>query len=151
MDKQNVSIYRDHDDTALLLEQLNDTVPMRQIEAAIEKLTISADAKALLVDMSLITLNVGKVVLSLGKTILTFVIGILKRFPNTAFGIVIGVTVSILVGGIPLVGAVLGPLLGKLVTVFGLTMRAVADFKDAAIRSEIAALERKVAIVVAGG
>jgi hypothetical protein len=135
------------EEKAILLTELNQTAPMRQIEGAIEKLSISADAKALLLDMSRVTMKVGQAVLSLGKAVLTFVLDILKKFPNTAFGMVIGVTVAILVGGIPLVGAVLGPLLGKLVTVLGLTMGAIADFKDAAIRSEIALLEQKVALV----
>ena len=138
------------EERAIVVKQINDTAPMRQIERAIEKLSISADAKALLLDMSRVTMKVGQAVLSLGKAILTFVLGLLKKFPNTTFGIVVGVTVSVLVGGIPLVGAVLGPLLGKLVTVFGLTMGAIVDFKDAAIRSEIAVLERKFALATNG-
>lgn len=133
-----------------VLSELNKATPTRQLEAAIEKLAISADAKSLLLDLSRITMKVGEAVFSLGKAILTFVVNIVKKFPNTAFGLVIGLTVSVMVGGIPLVGFILGPVLGKLLTAFGLTMGAIADFKDATIRSEIAALERKVAIVAEG-
>ena len=133
-----------------VLSELNKATPTRQLEAAIEKLAISADAKSMLLDLSRITMKVGEAVFSLGKAILTFVVNIVKKFPNTAFGLVIGLTVSVIVGGIPLVGFILGPVLGKLLTAFGLTMGAIADFKDATIRSEIAALERKVAIVAEG-
>lgn len=133
-----------------LLAELNTVASTRQMGAAIEKLAISADAKSLLLDLSRITMKVGEAVFSLGKAILTFVVNIVKRFPNTAFGLVIGLTVSVMVGGIPVIGFILGPVLGKLLTAFGLTMGAIADFKDATIRSEIAALERKVAIVAEG-
>lgn len=133
-----------------LLAALNTVASTRQMGAAIEKLAISADAKSLLLDLSRITMKVGEAVFSLGKAILTFVVDIVKRFPNTAFGLVIGLTVSVMVGGIPVIGFILGPVLGKLLTAFGLTMGAIADFKDATIRSEIAALERKVAIVAEG-
>lgn len=133
-----------------LLNELNTVATTRQIEAIVEKLAISADAKSLLLDLSRITIKLGEAVCSLGKAILTFVVKIVKQFPNTAFGLVIGLTVSVLVGGIPVIGVILGPVLGKLLTAFGLTMGAIADFKDATIRSEIAALERKIAIVSEG-
>lgn len=137
-------------ESAVLVAQLNNTAPTRQIERAIEKLEISADAKALLLDMSRITMKVGQAVLSLGKAILTFVLDILKRFPYATFGIVVGVTVAVIVGSIPLVGAILGPLLGKLVAVFGLTAGTLIDFKDAAIRFEIAGLEEKLSLLSNG-
>jgi hypothetical protein len=133
-----------------VLNELNTVTSTRKVEAAIEKFAISADAKSLLLDISRITIKVGEVVFSYGRALLTFVVDLMKRFPNTSFGLVVGLTVSVMVGGIPVIGVILGPLLGKLLTAFGLTMGAIADFKDSAIRSEIAALERKVAIVVEG-
>ena len=133
-----------------LLKELNTLNSSRQIEAAVEKLAVSADAKSLLLDLSRITMKIGEAVFSLGKAILTFVVNMVKRYPNTAFGLVIGLTVSVMVGGIPVIGLILGPILGKLLMVFGLTMGALTDFKDAAIRSEIAALERKVSIIAEG-
>ena len=133
-----------------LLKELNTVHAPRLIEAAVEKLAVSADAKSLLLDLSRITMKVGNVLFSLGKSILTFVINTVKKFPNTTFGLVIGLTVSVMVGGIPVIGYILGPILGKLLTAFGLTIGAIADFKDASIRSEIAALERKMAFVAKG-
>lgn len=133
-----------------LLKELNTGHLPRQIEAVIERLSVSADVKSLLLDLSRITMKIGNALFSLGKAILTFVINTVKKFPNTTFGLVIGLTVSVMVSGIPVIGFILGPLLGKLLTAFGLTMGAIADFKDASIRSEIAALERKVAIVAEG-
>lgn len=150
MDNNNLRDGRAGQGTDELLAELNTVASTRQMGAAIEKLAISADAKSLLLDLSRITMKVGEVVFSLGKAILTFVVNIVKRFPNTAFGLVIGLTVSVMVGGIPVIGFILGPVLGKLLTAFGLTMGAIADFRDATIRSEIAALERKVAIVAEG-
>ncbi len=133
-----------------LLKELNNVLSLRNVEAVIERLSVSADAKSLLLDLSRITMKVGNALFSLGKAILTFVINTVKKFPNTTFGLVIGLTVSVMVSGIPVIGFILGPLLGKMLTAFGLTMGAIADFKDASIRSEIAALERKVAIVAEG-
>lgn len=133
-----------------LLKELNDVLSPRNVEAVIERLSVSADTKSLLLDISRITMKVGNTLFSLGKAILTFVINTVKKFPNTTFGLVIGLTVPVIVGGIPVIGYILGPILGKMLTAFGLTMGAIADFKDASIRSEIAALERKVAIVAEG-
>jgi hypothetical protein len=146
VDRDREEVWTAHSQDGLLKE-LNNVLSPRNVEAVIERLSVSADAKSLLLDLSRITMKVGSALFSLGKAILTFVINTVKKFPNTTFGLVIGLTVSVMVGGIPVIGYILGPLLGKLLTAFGLTMGAVADFKDASIRSEIAALERKVAIV----
>lgn len=134
-----------------LIADLNTTATERQIAAVIERLNISADAKALLHDLSRITMQVGKAVVQLGKKILSFVVDLVKRFPNTTFGLVLAVTLSTLVGGavggVWLVGPPLAAILSKLLILFGLTTGAVADFKEAGIRAEVAGLERKVAIV----
>jgi hypothetical protein len=149
-EKQDSSIGSDCADTVHLLQELNHTAPLRHLDAVIENMAISADAKMLLHDLTKVTLKIGTAVLAVGRAILSFALGAIKRYPNATFGLIVGATVAALVGGIPLVGAVLGPVLGKLLTALGLTMGAIADLKDATIRSEIAALERKVAIVAAG-
>ncbi|MCI1142063.1 hypothetical protein MOP88_06720 [Sphingomonas sp. WKB10] len=74
--------------------------------------------------------------------ILAFVFDLVERFPNTAFGVIVALVVSMLIASIPLLGLVLGPVLSPLLLAFGLAAGAIADLKDAPLRARVGALER---------
>lgn len=103
-----------------LLAELNTSLPLRRIGEQIDRLPLSADIKALLLDLAKVTAKVGGTVLRIGAKILTVVFDIISQFPNTVFGVVISVCIGLLIGSIPMIGALLTPFLMPLLVAFGL-------------------------------
>ncbi len=128
----------DDDANSLVLESMP---PKRVLRDRIDRLSVSADAKALLNDLLEMAIEVGGRVIA-GRRILAFVFDLVERFPNTAFGVIVASVVSTLIASIPLLGLVLGPLLSPLLLAFGLAAGAIADLKDAPLRARVGALER---------
>lgn len=129
-----------NDDTnALVLESMPSK---RALRDRIDRLSVSADAKALLNDLLDVVMDVGGRIIDAGRRILAFIFDLVERFPNTTFGVIVALVVSTLVASIPLLGLVLGPLLAPLLLAFGLAAGAIADLKDAPLRARVGALER---------
>lgn len=126
----------------IALADLSNPPSKRYLRDRIDRLAISADAKALLYDLADVTLEIGGKIVAAGRQILAFLFDLAKRFPNTAFGVIVALVVSSLIAAIPLLGVVLGPLLTPLLLAFGLASGALADLKEAAIRSRVSQLER---------
>ncbi|MFZ4986606.1 MAG: hypothetical protein ACOYLF_14190 [Blastocatellia bacterium] len=91
----------------------------RQIESFIDRLDISADAKANLASFAKVTVKVGREVLRIGRKILDVLFSFLRSFPGIGFGVIFAVVISTLLSAIPLVGAVLGPIASTLIIAFG--------------------------------
>lgn len=128
-----------NDDTRLTLF---DALPTkRDLRSRIDRLSLSADAKAVLNDILEVVVDVGGRVISVGRQVLTFVLDMMRRYPNTAFGLIVALVISTLIASIPLLGIVLGPLMAPLLLAFGLAAGAVADLKDAPMRARVAQLE----------
>lgn len=129
---------------------LFETMPgKKHLRFHIERLEVSADAKALLNDLLEVVIEVGGRVISAGHRIVTFVFDMMQRFPNTAFGVIVALVISSLIASIPLLGVLLGPLLTPLLLAFGLAAGAVADMQEVSIRSRIAKLEQHFAAATA--
>lgn len=126
----------------IALVDLSNPPSKRYLRDRIDRLAISADAKALLYDLADVTLEIGGKIVAAGRQILTFLFDLAKRFPNTAFGVIVALVVSSLIAAIPLLGVVLGPLLTPLLLAFGLASGALADLKEAAIRARVSQIER---------
>ncbi|TNC74921.1 hypothetical protein [Rubellimicrobium roseum] len=118
-----------------------DAPPRRDLSAALDRLPVSADAKALLHDLAKVTFTIGRQVLAIGRKIVAFALSLAKTFPNTIFGIILGVVVTMLVGSIPLVGALLASMVGPLLLAFGITMGAINDMRSGAIGACVAELQ----------
>jgi hypothetical protein len=129
----------DDDANSLVLEPMP---PKRALRDRIDRLSVSADAKALLNDLLEMAIEVGGRVIDAGRRILAFVFDLVERFPNTAFGVIVALVVSTLIASIPLLGLILGPVLSPLLLAFGLAAGAIADLKDAPLRARVGALER---------
>ncbi|HEX7874420.1 MAG TPA: hypothetical protein VF475_16020 [Sphingobium sp.] len=123
----------------------------RVLRDQIERLSISADAKALLNDLLDVVVEVGGRVIAAGRQILAFIFDLFQRFPNTTFGVIVALVVSSLIASIPLLGLVIGPLLSPLLLAFGLLAGAIADLKDAPLRARVADLERHFASATRNG
>ncbi|NBB40114.1 MULTISPECIES: hypothetical protein [Sphingomonadaceae] len=123
----------------------------RVLRDQIERLSISADAKALLNDLLDVVIEVGGRVIAAGRQILAFIFDLVRRFPNTTFGVIVALVVSSLITSIPLLGLILGPLLSPLLLAFGLVAGAIADLKDAPLRARVVDLERHFASATRNG
>jgi len=130
-----------NDREEMALTGISDPPSKSILRDSIDRLDISADAKALLNDILDMTVQAGGQVLAVGRQILAFVFDLVQRFPNTAFGVIVALVISSLIAAIPLIGALLAPLLTPLLVAFGLAAGAVADLKQAGIRSRISVLE----------
>lgn len=135
----------------LALESIEDAVPLRKIERMIDRLEISADAKALIMDIASLTVRVGEMIIAIGRKVVSFALGLIKKFPNTAFGIVIALIVGALLGsafgGIPLLGTVLVAKLKAILLIFGIAKGALTDMAGMPLRSAVDELVAKIAPV----
>lgn len=132
-------------DLVEVVREINTALPLRKITDRLERMVLSADVKAILLDLARISVKVGEVVLQIGRKILTVVFEILSRFPNTIFGVVIGVAIGMLIGSIPFLGAVLAPVLTPLMIAYGLTKGAIADLSNQKWASSVRDLEARLA------
>lgn len=127
------------------LSELGSALPLRKLDEFIERMALSADAKALLSDLGRLTVKVGGVLLQIGRQILTLALEIVKSFPNTVFGIVVTVAVWILLGSMGAVAGALGAFLTPLMLIFAVTKGMMADFAQAEWAASLRGLERKIA------
>lgn len=128
-----------------------DLIPLTKSEIRIEldRLAISADAKAVLDDIAAVTANVGGKIIVIGRQILHFLLDLFNQFPNTAFGAIAAFVVASLVASVPLVGALLSTFLSPLLLAFGIAGGAIADIQNSAIKSRIAQFENQLQTITA--
>lgn len=122
---------------------IDQSLTVRQIEKFLDRVDMSPDAKALLSDLMRVTIKVGTTVLQIGRQILTFIIDLVARFPNTTFGVIVGVVLTMLVAAVPLIGGVLAGVIGPLLIAFGIGMGAINDMRDASLRGKVAEFATK--------
>lgn len=134
----------ERDERAAALAVINSAGPLRTVIDRIDQLELSADAKALLRDLARITIRVGEAVVAIGRKVVDFAFELVKAFPNTIFGVIVGLIVAALVSTVPVFGAFLAPL----AVAFGLATGALEDVKDGGLRARVLDLERAVATVV---
>jgi hypothetical protein len=91
----------------------------RQIESLIDRLDISADAKANLASFAKVTVKVGREVVRIGRKLLDVLFSFLRSFPGIGFGVIFAVVITTLLSAIPLIGAVIGPIASTLIIAFG--------------------------------
>lgn len=132
-----------------IVTDLNSALPLRQLERMIDRLSISADVKALAMDVARFSCRIGEKVYNIGRKILTVTFDILQRFPNTTFGLVVGVVMGMILASVPLIGALIAPIATPLLVVFGMTRGAWADFQSAQWAEQIRSLESRLQQVVA--
>ena len=100
----------------------------REISRHIDNLNMPAEVKVLLDKMATVTIKVGKTIVKIGQKILEMVISIVKAYPNTAFGLVLGYILGLLIASIPILGWVFGSIATKLLIALGAWLGAKADF-----------------------
>lgn len=105
----------------------------RQIETFIDRLDISADAKANLASFAKVTLKVGREVVRIGRKIVDVLFSFLRSFPGIGFGVIFAVVITTLLGAIPLLGAILGTVASTLIVAFG----GYVDLKNPAFSARL--------------
>ncbi|MFL0588463.1 hypothetical protein ACH0BU_17805 [Sphingomonas olei] len=119
------------------------------IIARIDDLAISADAKHWLKHALDVSAEVGTRVVAIGREIVARILEFARAFPATTFGVIVGFTMGALIGSIPVVGLLLGPMVTPLLVALGLGTGAIADVKDGGLRARVTELERSVAAKLA--
>jgi len=126
------------------IEELNSTeIPESLLKSSIDNLNISADAKSMLYRITYITVKAGNIIIKLGKKILDIVISLFNSFPEAGFGLILGAILGILIGTIPVVGAVLGSTAIALLTALGFTLGIKEDIHNKSLAREIAKANKK--------
>ena len=125
---------------ATIAKDVNGSLPGRKIVALIERTNLSADMKALLNDLTKITVKVGSTILAIGRKILTFVFDLLKAFPAMAFGVLVALVLTALVGSIPIIGAAIASFLSGFLLLLGMGAGAVKDLSNPRINEKIDAM-----------
>ncbi|KHL24112.1 hypothetical protein PK98_15630 [Croceibacterium mercuriale] len=109
----------------------------RDLQNRLERLPLSADAKVLMAQLLDTTVDVAGRIMEVGRRILSFVLEMMKRHPATALGAIVGLTVTMLVGSVPLLGVVLGPVVGPLLTAFMISQGALTDMRNSSLGQQI--------------
>jgi hypothetical protein len=122
---------------------INRAMPLRKIRDLLDRTDLSADAKALLLDIANLTVTVGQFVLNIGRKIISVAFEIIQKFPKITFGVVISFIVVALVSAVPVVGAVMAAFTGPLLVACGLTIGALGDMKDASWTKPVTSLEEQ--------
>ena len=108
-----------------------------KLDSFIDNLDISADAKAIISDIKKSTIKIGNSIIKVGKRIIEIVLAIMRKFPNTTFGFILGIIISALIGSIPIMGILFGAIAPLIVAAFTLG-GALEDVKDKALVRKIA-------------
>lgn len=127
---------------AMETSTVSGTLPnRRELMEKLDRLTMPADVKRILAQLAVAVVEVGGKLVEAGRRIVAFLLDAMRSFPNTAMGIVVALTVSMLVASVPFLGALLAPLLTPILLAFGLTRGMLADMKDNGLRRRIEGLE----------
>ena len=113
------------------------SLPERKLVQLIERTNLSADLKAILTDLTRLTMKIGGKVLDIGRKILSFVFDLVKAFPGIAMGAIAALVVTALVAGIPLLGPPLSALLGPLLLALGIGAGALKDLTNENLEARI--------------
>ena len=113
----------------------------REVLDRLDRLSMPADAKRILAQVAVATVEVGGKLVEAGRRIVSFLLEAFHWFPNTTVSVIVSLTVSMLIASVPILGTMLAPLLTPLLLAFGLTRGALADIQDNALRGRIDGLE----------
>lgn len=101
-----------------------------EIRRIIDNLDIPAEAKALLMELFNFSIKVGTVVLEVGKKIIEIVKVLAKNFPHITAGMIIGVTLSLLVSVIPIIGPLLSWICTPLFLILGIGAGVLKEIEN---------------------
>lgn len=119
------------------IKEANSALPTRKLNQLIERTNLSADMKALLIDVASITAKVAGTVITIGRKILTVVLDLVKVFPSVTLGVIAALVISALIAAIPLVGGLLASALSSILLLVGVGKGALQDLSSPALDERI--------------
>ena len=119
------------------IKEANSALPTRKLNELIERTSLSADMKALLIDVASITAKVAGTVITIGRKILTVVLDLVKVFPSVTLGVLAALVISALIASIPLVGGLLAGALSSVLLLVGVGKGALQDLSSPALEERI--------------
>ncbi len=128
-----------------------DILPSRrELNAKLDRIAMPADAKVLMGKLLDTTAEVAGKIVEVGRRIIAFIIDLMDRYPGTVLGLGVGLTLTVLLGSIPILGMILGPVVGPLMAAFMVTSGALADLRNSAIEKQIELFGAKLDAALAG-
>lgn len=110
---------------------------LRKLKEMVDRTSLSADMKALLIDVAGITVKVGNAIVAIGRSIVSIALWLSENTPFTALGVALALVLTTIIGAVPLIGGVLVLALNKLLLLAGLTLGAIHDIRQNAMKSAL--------------
>lgn len=127
------------------LEIINQSPSLRVIKSYLDQSELSADMKSILYDVAKFSVKIGETVIAIGRRIFEIAITLLKKFPNTAIGALIGAVIATVIGGTlgsimigsfaPFAG--LAAFLSKIVVLLGVSKGFIDDLRKNVAKTEM--------------
>lgn len=121
----------------MAIKEANSSLPARKLKDLIERTNLSADMKALLTDISTITMKVAGKLITIGRKILTIVFDLIRVFPAITVGVVAALVLTSIIASIPLVGGALAGALSSILLLLGIGKGALTDLSNPALNDRI--------------
>lgn len=109
------------------IEPLQPEMEKEELKNRVNALDLSAKAKALLWSLVDRVVVLGGHLWKLGQKVVEMVIGVVEQFPSASVAAVAGLTLKALLDSIPLIGWLLGPVVGTIAAVLLLSAGVVID------------------------
>ena len=127
------------------LEDINsEYISLRRIKSYIRNLEIPAEAKVILTELLKVTVKVGGHLYRIGRKMVEIAIVLATKFPAITFALIVTSFINLLIAAIPLLGPVLVPIVGPLVTATGLAIGAYKDIVNPELKERMEELVRKI-------
>ena len=121
----------------MAIKEANSSLPARKLKDLIERTNLSADMKALLNDITAITMKVAGKLITIGRKILTIVFDLIRVFPTITVGVVAALVLTSIIASIPLVGGALAGALSSILLLLGIGKGALTDLSNPALNDRI--------------
>ena len=129
---------------------LDFSMPLKGIQTELARLAISADMKALMLDLASFTVTVAGKVIALGRKILQVALALIRVFPHVAFGAAVVLILGQLISNIPVIGPKMSAFLTPLMLMVGIGLGALQDLMSGDLGKNVAALVDTIAALFSG-
>jgi len=119
------------------LLKTQDLIPDEKIVQFVKNLNISAEIKAMLVELKNIVVYIGPRILKLGKRILEIILYLLNKYPNTSQNLIIALVIGLSLNLIPIIGSFLSSFLTPILVALGVSLGFLKDLQQMELKNEV--------------
>jgi hypothetical protein len=113
------------DTNTILDSKIGPEESNENLKKRINRLNLKKEDKGLLASLIRKTARIRGQIVQVGKVALKFILSLAEKFPHTLCALIVGIVIKLLLSAIPLLGVILGPVLGSMIVV-ALVMVGVA-------------------------